>query len=171
MLVHNKPSAAARMALAYITLGALTVIWTGVWWAYLRTQEVASVNPYYYCVGLMLTGFTLLVIGLALGRIGRAARPADVGGVEVPGHGTKPAETVPVTAAPAPPPAPPGTAAPSPPTAIPALVVPINPASANGLPVASVAPASPGGVAVPISPAPVKSSPADRQPVTPHKPA
>jgi hypothetical protein len=169
MLVHNKPSAAARMALAYITVGALTVIWTGVWWAYLRTQEVASVTSYYFCVGFMLTGFTLLVIGLALGRIGRAARPADVGGVEVPGHGTKPSETVPVTAAPPPPPAPAGTAAP--PAAIPAVVVPINPPAGNGLPVAAVAPTSPGGVAVPVSPAPAKGSPADRQPVTPHKPA
>jgi hypothetical protein len=163
MLVHNKPSAAARMALAYITVGALTVIWTGVWWAYLRTQEVASVTSYYYCVGFMLTGFTLLVIGLALGRIGRAARPADVGGVEVPGQGAKPSETVPVTAAPPPPPAPPATSAP---TAIPAVVVPINPSAGNGFPVASVAPASP-----PVSPAPGKGSPADRQPVTPHKPS
>jgi hypothetical protein len=164
MLVHNKPSAAARMALAYITVGALTVIWTGVWWAYLRTQEVASVTSYYYCVGFMLTGFTLLVIGLALGRIGRAARPADVGGIEVPSHGTKPDETVPVTAAPPPPPAPPATSAPA---AIPAVVVPINPSAGNGLP--AVVPTSPGGV--PVSPAPAKGSPADRQPVTPHKPS
>jgi len=157
MLVHNKPSAAARMALAYITVGALTVIWTGVWWAYLRTQVVPSVTSYYYCVGFMLTGFTLLVIGLGLGRIGRAARPADVGGVEVPGHGAKPDETVPVTGSPPPPPA---TAATSPPTAIPAVVVPITPPAANGPP--SAAPASPGVAAVPVSPAPVKGSPAER---------
>jgi hypothetical protein len=146
MLVHNKPSAAARMALAYITIGALTIVWTGVWWAYMRTQDVQSPTSFYLCTGFMLTGITLLVIGLALGRIGRAARPADVGGIEVPGHGQKPGETVPVTAAPPPPPAPAGpavmpvatvpTTAPGvtvSPTAIPATQVPVSPPSGNGV--------------------------------------
>src|SRR5260370_25596251 len=111
MLVHNKPSAAARLALAYITVGALTIVWTGVYWAYMRTQETMSPTAYYLCIGFMLTGITLLVIGLGLGQIGRAARPADVGGIDVPAHGQHPGETVPVTAAPQPPPAPPGPVA------------------------------------------------------------
>jgi hypothetical protein len=131
MFVHNKPSAAARMALAYITIGALTIVWTGVWWAYMRTQDTASVTSYYLCIGFMLTGITLLVIGLALGQIGRAARQADVGGVEVPSHGQQPAETVPVTSAPPPPPAPPVAPAP---TSAPVVAVPVNPVPPNGAP-------------------------------------
>jgi len=137
MLVHNKPSAAARMALAYITVGALTIVWTGVWWAYMRTQDTQGPTAYYISTGFMLTGITLLVIGLALGRIGRAARPADVGGVEVPPRGQQPGETVPVTAAPPPPSAPPAPAgtpvATVPPTAVPATLVPVSPPSGNGV--------------------------------------
>jgi len=153
MLVHNKPSAAARMALAYITIGALTVVWTGVWWAYMRTHEGQSTTSYYLCTGFMLTGITLLVIGLALGRIGRAARPADVGGVEVPGHGQKPGETVPVTAAPPPPPAPTGPGVmpvATVPTAVPATAIP--------------------GTVVPASPLPGNGVPVQQQPVAPHRP-
>ena len=33
--------------------------------------------PYYWCTGFLLTGFTLLAIGLGIGWIGRAARPAE----------------------------------------------------------------------------------------------
>src|SRR5205823_8454952 len=37
----------------------------------------------YWCFGFFLTGVTLLVIGLALGRIGRAARHAELPPPEV----------------------------------------------------------------------------------------
>ena len=36
MALLSKPSSAARTAVLYITVGALMVVWTGVWYAYLR---------------------------------------------------------------------------------------------------------------------------------------
>jgi hypothetical protein len=87
MPILTKPSSAARTALIYITLGALIIVWSCIWWVYLRNsvrngEEVRQVT-WYYCYGFLLTGLTLLVIGLALGRIGRAARHAELPPPEV----------------------------------------------------------------------------------------
>jgi hypothetical protein len=70
---------AARSALTYITCGALTDIWAGVWYWYLRSQPQGNIDTtwYYVVVGLLLSGAVLIVIGLLIGRIGRAARHAD----------------------------------------------------------------------------------------------
>jgi hypothetical protein len=77
MWFFNQTSTAARTALIYITAGALTVIWTGVWYVYLHNNPPETSNPYYWCGGLLLTGLTLMVIGFGLGRIGRSARHAE----------------------------------------------------------------------------------------------
>jgi hypothetical protein len=89
MPLLSKPSAAARTALIYITLGALILVWTGVVYVYLRNNDSPE-NPvrpgvWYICYGFFLTGGVLLVIGLALGRIGRAARHAELPPPEVTG--------------------------------------------------------------------------------------
>jgi len=76
-------SPAARNALIYVTLGALMVVWTGIWLAFLLNNPPETSTSYYWCSGFMLTGLTLLVIGFALGRIGRAARDAELPPVEV----------------------------------------------------------------------------------------
>jgi hypothetical protein len=83
MWLFNQTSAAARTALIYITVGALTVIWTGVWFLYLRNNPPASNGVYYFCGGLLLTGLTFIVIGLGVGQIGRSARNADLPPQEV----------------------------------------------------------------------------------------
>jgi hypothetical protein len=70
-------SSAARTALVYITVGALLVIWTGVWFIYLRNSAPQNDAPYYWCGGLVITGITLIVIGLGIGQIGRSAKNAD----------------------------------------------------------------------------------------------
>jgi hypothetical protein len=85
MPVLSKPSAAARTALIYITVGALTVVWSVIWYVWLRNQAEVRAGTYYWCAGIFLTGLTLLVIGLALGRIGRAARHAELPPPEVTG--------------------------------------------------------------------------------------
>jgi hypothetical protein len=75
----NKTAASARMAVAYITGGALLVVWTVIWCVYLtRRPEPASNGPYYWCAGFFFSGLTLMIIGLAVGQIGRQARHADV---------------------------------------------------------------------------------------------
>ncbi len=80
MAMLTKPSAAAKMALAYITIGALMMVWTGVWFVYLYHNYPFDEHQrtWYFCTALLLTGLVLLVIGLALGRIGRAARKAEL---------------------------------------------------------------------------------------------
>ena|SRR5581483_2230869 len=78
MWIFNQASSAARTALIYITAGALIVIWTGVWYLYLHNNPPDTSSVYYWCGGLLLTGLTLMVIGFGLGRIGRAARHADM---------------------------------------------------------------------------------------------
>src|SRR5580700_6817482 len=78
MWLFNQASTAARTALIYITSGALVVIWTVIWTIYLFNNRPESNNVYYWCAGFLVTGLTLVLIGFGLGRIGRAARHADV---------------------------------------------------------------------------------------------
>src|SRR6516162_1180869 len=80
MAMLTKPSAAAKMALAYITIGSLLIVWTGVWFVFFgrNLDYHEHERIWYFSTALLLTGFTLLVIGLALGRIGRAARHAEM---------------------------------------------------------------------------------------------
>jgi len=77
MWFFKQTSSAARTALVYVTVGALTVIWTGVWYVYLHNNPPETTSVYYWCGGLLLTGLTLIVIGFGLGRIGRLARHAE----------------------------------------------------------------------------------------------
>ncbi len=76
-LPHTKTSGAARMAVIYITIGAILDVWTAIWYIYMNRHGTASDGPYYWCYGFFFTGLTLIIIGLALGRIGRAARHAE----------------------------------------------------------------------------------------------
>jgi hypothetical protein len=78
MPMLTKPSAAARMSLLYITVGALLLVWTGVYFAYLYRNPPAHDYVWYLSTAILLTGATLLIIGLALGKIGRAARHAEL---------------------------------------------------------------------------------------------
>ncbi len=72
-----KPSIAARLAIYYITIGALLDVWSAIYYAfYLRTAE--SDHRTFWCAGFFFTGLTLTIIGFTLGRIGRAARHADL---------------------------------------------------------------------------------------------
>jgi hypothetical protein len=75
---------AARTALTYITVGALTVIWAGVWHVYLYNNPPAAESTYYWCSGFLVTGLTLAVIGLVLSLINRSAQQADAAALSVP---------------------------------------------------------------------------------------
>jgi hypothetical protein len=79
MAIFVKPSGSARTAIAYVTAGALIVVWTVIYWFYLRHHpEGLEDAAYYWVYGFFFTGLVLLTIGLALGRIGRSARHADL---------------------------------------------------------------------------------------------
>jgi hypothetical protein len=84
-----KASGSARMAVYYLTTGSLLLIWSVIWLLYLRNHTPSSDTPFYIVWGLLFTGVVLSGIGLAIGRIGRSARKADV--VQAPmGAGTVP---------------------------------------------------------------------------------
>lgn len=68
---------AGRAALTYITIGALTGVWAGVWYVYLFNNPHTE-SAYYWCIGFLVTGLAIFVIGLSLGIISRAARNAEV---------------------------------------------------------------------------------------------
>jgi hypothetical protein len=78
MAMMSKPSQEARAAVLYVTAGALLDVWSGVWYWYLHNYGANSALPYYFCSGLFLSGLVLLVIGLGLGHIARAARRAEL---------------------------------------------------------------------------------------------
>lgn len=74
---------AGHAALTYITIGALTVIWAGIWYVYLFNNPPAQ-SAYYWCTGFLVTGLIMVLIGLVLGMISRSARHADLPPAEVP---------------------------------------------------------------------------------------
>jgi len=84
MPLLSQPSSAARVALVYVTGGALIFLWSALYRAYVW-QYVPDPDPVrlYFCYGVMLSGATLFIIGLLLGRIGRAARHAELPPPEV----------------------------------------------------------------------------------------
>jgi hypothetical protein len=143
MPILSKPSAAARTSLTYITIGTLMVVWTGVHFAYLHKHppESGHDSVYYWVSGFMITGLALLIIGLAVGQIGRQARHAELPPPEV----TQAEANVEQKAA---------SRAP--------IVAPVNPAApamtAQGLgnapPAPNVAPAAPVAVAPPAATVP-----------------
>jgi hypothetical protein len=80
---NQQPSSAARTSLIYITFGAISVIWTGVWYIYLHNNPPDETSVYYWCGGFLVTGLTLMLIGFMVGQIGRSARHADIAPQEV----------------------------------------------------------------------------------------
>ena len=80
MPLLSKPAFGPRTAIIYITIGSLIDVWTAVWYmTYARDNEGnISRNTWFWLAGLFLTGLTLIIIGFFLGRIGRAARKAEL---------------------------------------------------------------------------------------------
>jgi hypothetical protein len=75
----TKPSAEAKIAILFVTIGALVLVWSGVWYAYqFNHAPDTPASERYICYGSILSGAVLLVIGLALGRIARSARQAEM---------------------------------------------------------------------------------------------
>ena len=80
MSILTTPSGAFSTSLIYITAGTLIDIWTTV--ALVFYPPETSWGKF-LVVGFLVTGFALLVIGLLLGPIGRAARNAELPPAEV----------------------------------------------------------------------------------------
>jgi hypothetical protein len=72
----------AGVALAYLTVGSLMLVWTGVWWYYLEKHPPSRLVTWYMCYGLIGTGVVLVVLAPLVGPIGRMARKAELPPVE-----------------------------------------------------------------------------------------
>jgi len=78
MNVFTNITSATRAALLYITVGSVMIVWSAIYYFYLNNHPPQGTDsPWYWCSGFLLTGCTLLVIGLAVGWIGRSARQAE----------------------------------------------------------------------------------------------
>jgi hypothetical protein len=82
MWPFKQSTTAGPAALIYITSGALTMIWTGVWYVYLFNNPPAEI-AYYWCTGFLVTGLIMVLIGLGLG-MSRSARHVDPPPASVP---------------------------------------------------------------------------------------
>ena len=80
MSILTTPSGAFPISLIYITVGALIDIWAAVAMFYYPPETNWG---HFLLVGFLVTGLALLVIGLLLGPIGRAARHAELPPTEV----------------------------------------------------------------------------------------
>ena len=80
MSILTTPSGAFPISLIYITLGALIDIWTVVAMIYYPPETDWG---RFMVAGSFITGLALLIIGLFLGHIGRAARSAELPPTEV----------------------------------------------------------------------------------------
>jgi len=76
MPVLTRPEFGPRTALIYVTVGTLIDVWTIVW--YFTHEEGRTVITHFWVIGLVLTGLTFVTLGLLLGRLGQAARQAEL---------------------------------------------------------------------------------------------
>jgi hypothetical protein len=83
MAILSKPTGGVGLAIGYITIGSLLDVWATIWYAYLRNHQPETNLQYYFCAGFFLTGLVLVILGLTIGRIGRAARKAELPPSEV----------------------------------------------------------------------------------------
>ena len=117
MPILTAPSGAFPISLVYITVGTLIDVWTIVALVYYPPETNWG---YFWTVGFLVTGLAILIIGLMLGPIGRAARDAELPPTEVTPAVSSAEQTAaanPPPVAPANPPAPVDTMAhPPPPT-------------------------------------------------------
>lgn len=71
-------SRSAAGAIVYVTAGTLMIIWAGLWYYYfLAPAPNPPIWQKFACVGTILSGFAIGVIGLLFGLIGRGAKGAD----------------------------------------------------------------------------------------------
>lgn len=72
-----KQASSATTSIIYLTIGGLVDVWSGVAYVYCL-QHNASDETMLWVYGAFFSGVVLILIGLAVGRIGRSAMPAEV---------------------------------------------------------------------------------------------
>ena len=77
MPILSQPSFGPKLAIGFITGGALLDVWVLVW-RYTIAPETLTPSMRFWYYGLLLTGVTFMVIGALIGSIGRSARKAEL---------------------------------------------------------------------------------------------
>lgn len=84
MSMLSNPAFGPKVALLYVTAGALIDVWTAVYYYAYGRGKMNDANPgddnttWFWVVGFFLTGLVLIVLGLVLGPLGRAARESEL---------------------------------------------------------------------------------------------
>jgi len=80
MSMLSNPAFGPRLAVTYVTIGALIDVWTGVWYYSRQSAEGGGLTPnqWFWVTGFFLTGLTLMVIGLLIGPLGQYARKSEM---------------------------------------------------------------------------------------------
>jgi hypothetical protein len=73
---QSKQATSATIAIIMLTLGALIDVWTVVLYILLQRHDSGH-DSFLWCYGLFASGIVLMVVGLAIGRIGRSAIQAE----------------------------------------------------------------------------------------------
>src|SRR5262245_30885919 len=138
MSMLSRPAFGPRLAVAYVTIGALICVWTGVWYYGFGRGGNLTPNQWFWVTGFFLSGLTLMVIGLLIGPLGQYARKSEM----PPPEAEKPEAQIQETAAASPHPVvqgQPGVPVPAA-TGQPGHVAPTPPVPATGQQVQPVAP-------------------------------
>ena len=85
----SKPSGFAPTSLFYIALGALTTVWSAIWFSYLHNHSSGDGVSNYVCLGCLVTGLVLLLIGFGMGPVARWSRQAELPPPEAPATTTQ----------------------------------------------------------------------------------
>ncbi|HVK18588.1 MAG TPA: hypothetical protein VM533_16760 [Fimbriiglobus sp.] len=84
MSMLTNPAFGPKVALIYVTTGALIDVWTAVYYFAFGRGKLSDGNPaddsntWFWVAGFFLTGLVLMILGLVLGPLGRAAREAEL---------------------------------------------------------------------------------------------
>jgi hypothetical protein len=84
MSILTNPAFGPKVALVYVTVGALIDVWTAVYYFTYGRAKMNDGNPaddnstWFWVAGAFLTGLVLIILGLVLGPLGRAAREAEL---------------------------------------------------------------------------------------------
>jgi hypothetical protein len=84
MSMLTNPAFGPKVALLYVTVGALIDVWAAVYYFAFGRGKLTDANPaddnytWFWVAGFFLTGLVLIVLGLVLGPLGRAARESEL---------------------------------------------------------------------------------------------
>jgi heme/copper-type cytochrome/quinol oxidase subunit 1 len=84
MSLLTNPAFGPKVALMYVTAGALIDVWTAVYYFTYGRGRMTDDNPgddnttWFWVAGFFLTGLVLIILGLVLGPLGRAARESEL---------------------------------------------------------------------------------------------